>query len=129
MKGIKETMNESDFLFYTEQKVRILKNVINDGQTPKNFSGAIGKITRRYFAGIIIKDAWYEVEVDGHTEPFREYELDHRYCKDKKPLTKKEVKRLIKKFEKIEHKFAIIDEQIDRSMQVSQKMLDTMIDI
>lgn len=45
------------------------------------------------------------------------------------PLTEKEIKRLLKKFEKVEHKFAIIDEQIDRSMQVSQKTLDTMMDI
>ena len=47
----------------------------------------------------------------------------------KKKLTKKEVKRLLKKYKKIEHRFAIIDEAVDRSLQVSQETLDTRIDI
>ena len=46
-----------------------------------------------------------------------------------KPLTKKEVKRLLKKYKKIEHRFAIIDEAVDRSLMVSQKTLDMRIDI
>jgi hypothetical protein len=45
-----------------------------------------------------------------------------------KKLTKKEVKRLIKKYDTIEHRFAIIDEAVDRSLMVSQKTLDTRID-
>ena len=47
-----------------------------------------------------------------------------------KPLTKKEVKRLLKKYEdeNIAHRCAVIDEAIDQSLKVSQKTLDMMID-
>ena len=44
-------------------------------------------------------------------------------------MEEKELKRLIKKFEKIECKFAIIDEQIDSSLQVSQETLEEIINI
>lgn len=53
-------------------------------------------------------------------------------CKNcKKYIRKKEVKRLLKKYddENIAERLTRIDEQIDRSLKVSQKTLDTMIDI
>jgi len=50
-------------------------------------------------------------------------------CSKNPKIKEKEVKRLCKNFDKIEHRFAEIDEAIDRSLQVSQKTLDKKIDI
>jgi hypothetical protein len=41
-----------------------------------------------------------------------------------KKLSKKEVDRLIKKYDKVEHRLAMIDEAVDKSLMVSKKMLD-----
>jgi hypothetical protein len=68
------------FAFQEGRKVRILKRVVEDGQTPLYFSGAIGLIKKRCIMGILMKTPYYYVEVNSHTEPFSEEELDHRYA-------------------------------------------------
>jgi len=44
-------------------------------------------------------------------------------------MDEKEWKRMKKNFKKIEDKFDLIDEQVDRGLNVSKKTLDIMIDI
>ena len=44
-------------------------------------------------------------------------------------MDKKEWKRMEKNFKKVEDKFDLIDEQVDRGLTVSKKTLDIMIDI
>jgi hypothetical protein len=66
------------YLFRCGQQVRVLRKVIDDGQTPTHWAGRIGCITRRYTTGIH-KDHWYLVEASGSRCEFRESELDRRY--------------------------------------------------
>jgi len=76
------------FKFTVGQKVRILENVIDDGQTPKEYAGAIGVIVQQQVAGIALPEPWYVVglptgkyHIISRTCAFREDELDDRYIR------------------------------------------------
>lgn len=70
------------YLFEVGQTVRVVKSVVNDGQTPKHWAGATGSVERRKTTGLH-KDHWYVVRhaTGNVTCEFREDELDRRYAR------------------------------------------------
>lgn len=44
-------------------------------------------------------------------------------------MDEKELKRILKNFQKIEYKFNLIDEQVEKSLRVSQKTLEKRINL
>lgn len=86
---IMRVYNEPDpnpFMFQVGQQVRVVKSVVNDGQTHKCWAGAIATITRRYCTGLH-KEHWYEVSLSYNgsllKNEFREDEFDFRYIRSK----------------------------------------------
>lgn len=69
--------------FQHGQMVRVCKAVIQDGQTPHFWSGAVCKITNVRCTGMH-KEWWYELTHDnGAVDWFDERDLDMRYAKSK----------------------------------------------
>lgn len=70
------------YLFQVGQLVRLRKGRSNDGQTPRYWDGAFGRIEARYTTGIH-KEHWYKIRHESENEisAFFEDELDARYRK------------------------------------------------
>lgn len=80
-------MNKPDsnpFLFEVGQTVRVVKRVIDDGQTPEHWSGAMGTVISQRCT-MLSKRHWYKVKHAGRncTCDFEEDELDFRFAKRK----------------------------------------------
>lgn len=78
-----QVANEPDpnpFLFKVGQKVRVLKKVVDDGQTPHYWAGSICEVIGRS-SSFLHKDHWYALKhTNGFTDLFSEEELDNRYA-------------------------------------------------
>lgn len=73
---------ESEPAFSVGQTVRVLKNVSDDGQTPKYWSGAKCECIGRGVGGMIMKRWVYQLRHEnGRTCEFQEHELDLRFAK------------------------------------------------
>jgi recombinational DNA repair protein (RecF pathway) len=69
------------YLFEVGQRARVLKRVVEDGQTPKAWAGAIVTVERCWTTGLH-KDHIYVVRrADGIVCEFKEDELDARYAR------------------------------------------------
>lgn len=79
-----KVINEPDtkpYYYEVGQKVRVCKKVLEDGQTPRFWAGAVCEVVKRY-ASMIHKDHWYKLRhPNGNEDEFREYELDYRYIR------------------------------------------------
>ena len=70
------------FLYEVGQKVRIRKNVIYDGQTPKYWGGALCQILSRQNVGFVPKHIYKVRLLHGDKVcDFFEYEIDMRYIR------------------------------------------------
>ena len=82
--------------------MRVCKDVVNDGQTPKFWAGAVVTI-ERFYGTVLVKSHWYRLRHDnGASDEFKEDELDRRYMRRlrKRELTKAQKDILAKAFEK-----------------------------
>ena len=69
-------------IFRVGQTVRVLKRIIDDGQTPHYWSGAKGECISVNIAGLIRKVWVYQVRhPNGNMCEFKEEELDYRFRK------------------------------------------------
>jgi hypothetical protein len=77
----KETLKHYQIQFSIGQKVRVLKKVVEDGQTPSYWAGAIATVEAFTWRGDCMTLTL--VHENGAVERFRDYELDSRYFKIK----------------------------------------------
>lgn len=71
------------FLYEVGQKVRIRKNIVQDGQTPEYWSGALCQILSRQNVGMFLPKHMYKVRLLHGDKicDFFEYEIDMRYIR------------------------------------------------
>lgn len=67
-------------LFRAGQRVRVLRFVANDGQTPDYWAGAVCTCLSRRAVGVLQKRWSYLLQhANGQIAAFQEYELDQRF--------------------------------------------------
>lgn len=73
-----------EFALELGQRVRIRVKLDSYWPEEDSWKGKVGTIIKRYESGISFRgDNVYHVQIGRYYEPFKEFELDHRYCKKK----------------------------------------------
>lgn len=76
------------FPFQVGQRVRIRVGVVEDGQTPALWAGAMAIVESRHCTGIH-KQHYYKLRYEqGQLDEFKEEELDARYAKKRDTMSR-----------------------------------------